>query len=126
AIQGLFNDFDGLGDGCTACHVTADMGPSGNLDLTPGVSWGNLVNVQADEDSSLVYVVPNQPEQSLLFQKISCDTPGVGARMPYGFPSNALTPQQIAQVYDWIAEGAPIAATDGLFRGTFDVRGFAQ
>jgi hypothetical protein len=126
AIQGFFGNFDGMGNACTDCHVAADQGPAGNLDLTAGVSWGNLVNVAADEDPSIMYVVPNHPEQSLLFRKINCDSPGVGSRMPYGFPSGTLTPEQMAAVYDWIAEGAPVGTTDGIFRDTFDFRGFEQ
>ena len=119
AIQGLFDNF-GAG-ACTDCHVSPM--PAGNLDLTAGVSWGHLINQPSDEDSSLTYVVPNHPEQSLLFQKINCDFPPVGSRMP--LIGGALSPDQQALIYDWIAEGAPVGTTDGIFRGTFDVRGFA-
>jgi len=127
AIQGLFVDFDGMGNGCSACH-TSNMGtntPAGNLNLDPAETspYANLVNIPSDEDPALVYVVPNHPEQSLLFEKINCDTPAVGARMPYGYP--ALSPYQQALIYDWIAEGAPVGTTDGVFRDGFDGRGFA-
>jgi len=129
AIQGLFVDFDGMGNGCSACH-TSNMGtntPAGNLNLDPSETspYANLVNIPSDEDPALVYVVPNHPEQSLLFEKINCDTPAVGARMPYGFPSDTLTPEQIALVWDWIAAGAPVGVTDGVFRDGFDWRGLA-
>lgn len=42
-----------------------------------------------------------------------------------GYPtgSTTLTTYQMAQLWDWIAEGAPVATTDGIFRGTFDIRG---
>ena len=42
--------------------------------------------------------------------------------MPDGFP--ALTADQQATIYDWIAAGAPVGTTDQIFRGTFDLRGF--
>jgi hypothetical protein len=126
AIQGMFDDFNGMGSGCTMCHFTPPPAPSGNLDLSDGVSWGNLVNMASDEDASLTYVVPGHPEQSLLFQKINCDSPAVGGRMPYGFPSDTLTLQQQALVWDWIAAGAPVGITDGIFRNGFDLRGFDQ
>jgi hypothetical protein len=132
AIQGLFDNFltNGGSAGCADCHTSSGGGaPSGNLDLTDGVSYLNLINVPADEDASLFYVVPNHPEQSLLFEKVNCDTPAIGVRMPYlGYPdgTTTLSPDQQALIYDWIAEGAPVGVTDGIFRNGFDVRGFAQ
>src|SRR4051794_26214109 len=50
AIQnGIFHDFNGMGNGCADCHTAADGGiPAGNLDLdyldTPS-PYVNLVNV---------------------------------------------------------------------------------
>ena len=129
AIQGVFDNFltNGGMAGCADCHFPPM--PTGNLDLTDGVSWAHLINVPSDEDPSLTYVVPNHPERSLLFQKVNCDTPGVGVRMPYqGYPdgTTTLSPDQQALIYDWIAEGAPVGTTDGIFRNGFDIRGFAQ
>jgi len=124
AVQGLFDDFNGMDVGCTMCHFTPPPMPSGNLDLSDGVSWSQLVNMPSDEDASIIYVVPGHPEQSLLFQKINCDVPAVGSRMPYAFPSDTLSPQQQALIWDWIAAGAPVGATDGVFRNGFDIRGF--
>jgi hypothetical protein len=125
-IQGLFDDFNGMGSGCTMCHFTPPPTPSGNLDLSDGFSWHNLVNVASNEDASLAYVVPGHPEQSLLFQKINCDSPAVGDRMPFGFPSDTLSLEQQGLVWDWIAAGAPVGITDGVFRNGFDLRGFDQ
>jgi hypothetical protein len=129
AIQGLFDNFlsNGGSAGCADCHTSADGGaPAGDLDLTSGISWGQLVNHASSQDSSLIRVVPNRPEASLLFQKINCDAPAVGARMPYGFPAGTLSPEQQALIYDWIAAGAPVGTTDGVFRNGFDVRGFVE
>jgi hypothetical protein len=125
-VQGMFDDFDGMGSGCTMCHFTPPPTPSGNLELSDGVSWYNLVNVASDEDPSLTYVVPGHPEQSLLFQKINCDSPAVGSRMPYGFPTGTLSAEQQALIWDWIAAGAPVSITDGVFRNGFDFRGINQ
>jgi hypothetical protein len=125
-IQDMFDDFNGMGSGCTMCHFTPPPTPSGNLDLSDGVSWYDLVNVASDEDPSLTYVVPGHPEKSLLFQKINCDSPAVGSRMPLGFPSDTLSAQQQALVWDWIAAGAPVGITDGIFRNGFDFRGIDQ
>jgi hypothetical protein len=126
AIQGMFDDFNGMDVGCTMCHFTPPPTPSGNLNLDDGVSWVHLINIPSDEDASFTYVVPGHPERSLLFQKINCDSPQVGSRMPFGFPSDTLSPQQQALVWDWIAAGAPVGSTDGVFRNNFDVRGFTE
>ncbi len=132
AIQGFFNNFSNgsTAAACVSCHTTNGgmQGAAGNLDLDASEtsSYGDLVNVPSDEDPSIMYVVPNHPEQSLLFQKINCDNPAVGDRMPLGYAPGTLTPEQQATIYDWIAAGAPVITTDGIFRGTFDIRGFDQ
>lgn len=135
AIVGIFTNFSGNGNGCADCHTTNGGAtvPTGDLDLDPADSpspYRNLVNVQSPWYPGYVYVVPNHPEQSLLFMKVDCDDPGgnggAGARMPLDNYAGGLTAQQIALIYDWIAEGAPSGTTDGVFRNGFDVRGFAQ
>jgi len=133
AIQGIFDNFlsNGGSAGCADCHTSngGTMVAAGHLDLDDGVSYLHLINVRSYDDANLFYVVPNHPEQSLLFQKVNCNTPGVGVRMPYlGYPdgTTSLTPDQQALIYDWIAEGAPVGTTDGVFRNGFDLRGFAQ
>lgn len=124
SIQGLFNDFSGMSSGCVDCHFSAEMGmPSGNLDLTAGVSWAHLVNVASAEDSNLAYVVPGHPERSLLFWKVNCDSPVAGSRMPLDGYAGGLSAEQQALIYDWIAEGASVTTTDTVFRGGFDIRG---
>lgn len=131
AIQGIFNNFlGGPGQaGCIDCH-TGSMPTGGlNLDTDSGSSYAHLVNVHSASDPSLVYVVPNHPEQSLLFWKVNCDNPVTGTRMPqFGYPDGmtTLAPDQQALIYDWIAEGASISTTDGIFRNGFDIRGFDQ
>lgn len=127
AIQGIFTDFSGMSAGCVDCHFSPDMGiPSGHLDLTPGPSWANLVNAASFDDPTQTYVIPNHPEQSLLFRKVNCDDPGEKARMPLDNYFGGLTPEQQALIYDWIAEGAPVGNTNAIFRNGFDIRGFDQ
>lgn len=123
AIQTIFTSFNGV-NGCSDCHTSAG-GPAGGLDLDPLETspWVNIFNVPTGESTGgLNYVTPGKPEESYLFRKINCDLPGVGARMPDGFP--ALSVDQQATIYDWIAAGAPVGTTDQIFRGTFDFRGF--
>lgn len=130
AIEGIFTDYSGNGNGCADCHTTnggATM-PTGELDLDPADTpspYVNLIDVESPIYPGYTYVVPNHPEQSLLFMKADCDNPGAGARMPLNGYAGGLTVQQIALIYDWIAEGAPAGTTDGIFRNGFDIRGFA-
>jgi hypothetical protein len=126
AVQGLFDDFatNGGSAGCVDCHFAPPPMPSGALDLSAGVSWGHLVGVPSGEDPSMLYVVPGRPEQSLLFRKVNCDDPGVGARMPLDGYGGGLLAEQQALIYDWIANGALPGTSDTVFRNGFDVRGF--
>jgi hypothetical protein len=131
AIQhGIFQDFTGVGQGgCADCH-TSGMGvsiPPGGLDLDPAESpspYVNLINVESADYPGMKYVVPGRPEQSLLFWKVNCDSPVYGSRMPLSNYAGGLSAEQQAEIYDWIAAGAPAGTTDAIFRGTFDLRGF--
>lgn len=128
AIQsGIFHDYDGMGNGCDQCHTGGFDAASGNLDLdaldTPS-PYANLINVESALYPGRIYVVPNHPEQSLLFQKINCAVTGAGDQMPQDNAFGGLTAYQQALIYDWIAAGAPSDTMDVLFRSTFDIRGF--
>ncbi len=86
---------------CTACH---SPNASGNLSLSPGVSHGNLVGVDSAIDPSIKRVVPLDAAGSLLFRKVNCNSPGVGARMPRSRP--ALSNDEQRLIRDWINQGA--------------------
>jgi len=131
AIQTIFINYSGVGAGCADCHTSA-MGtvfPAGGLDLDPVDSpspYVNLINMPSFDAPDLTYVIPGHPEQSLLFQKVNCDTPPEGTRMPFNNYAGGLSVEQQALIYDWIAAGAPVGTTDAIFRGSFDPRGFDQ
>jgi hypothetical protein len=120
AIQTVFNT------NCVACHASyVDCDPAngpGNppagLDLCPGVSWSAIVNHASSQNAAYTRVLPNQPQTSLLFHKVNCAAPDVGSRMPYGGPY--LSAYEQALLRDWIAGGAPIGTTEGIFRDSFD------
>lgn len=126
AIQGLFDDFatNGATAGCVDCHFAPPPTPSGHLDLSAGSSWGHLVGVPSHEDASILYVVPGNPQASLLFRKINCEDPGLGSRMPLDGYGGGLLPEQQALVYDWIANGALPGTSDTVFHDGFEIRGF--
>ncbi len=85
---------------CAGCHTNG--GSNGGLKLDAGVSYGNLVSIRSTS-SSLRRVEPGQAGQSFLLQKLNCDQPDAGARMPQG---GRLSLSLQALVRDWINQGA--------------------
>jgi len=81
---------------CVSCHPS-----SGNLDLTSGNSYANLVNVNASNYSGK-RVVPSDSEQSILYKKIDGSS-AYGSNMPLG---GSLSQTEINLVKRWIDEGA--------------------
>lgn len=98
-IQPIFNS-----NGCVSCH-----GGSGGLFLTAGQSYNNLVNVNAQAGcTTKKRVLPGNPNESVLYIRISANTPdtecGPNSRMPQGSPR--LPQSTIDLVREWIAQGA--------------------
>ena len=89
------------------CHNAAAQ--AGNLNLTAGVSYGDLVNVTPDNAvaaaNGLLRVEPFNPDNSFIIVKLTGPPPGEGTRMPQGMAP--LSPSDIAMIRDWIADGAP-------------------
>jgi hypothetical protein len=105
------NIFDTLSDPkdpdsglCTSCH-SGSTG-AGGLGLGDGFSYGTLVNVPSAQSTTILRVQPGSAIDSLLFQKLNCDDPEVGFRMPPGTPLS-LTQQRFFR--DWIELGAPLS-----------------
>ena len=78
--------------------------PPGALNLTSGGSYKALVNVATGEQPNLKFVVPGDPANSYLVQKLMGAAAITGARMPLGGPY--LDDATTAQVAAWIAAGA--------------------
>jgi len=89
-VQPIFNSY------CISCHPN-----SGNLDLTSGNSYDNLVNVYASGYSGIL-VIPYDPDHSILYKKID-GSGAYGTNMPLG---SSLSSTQIAIIKQWIVEGA--------------------
>ncbi|GMU43316.1 MAG: hypothetical protein IT479_07565 [Xanthomonadales bacterium] len=89
---------------CTRCHP-GDLG-AGGLGLGAGFSYASLVGVGSAQLPGLLRVAPGDPLASLLFQKLNCDEPEVGVRMP---PGGTVTLSQQALFFDWIRYGAPLS-----------------
>jgi len=87
------------------CHD----GPAGNplpagLDLSDAdASLASLVNVPSVQQPTIMLVVPTDPDNSYLIQKLG-NMPSTGAQMPLSRP--ALDPAVIDEIRQWILDGA--------------------
>ena len=102
AVQAVF-------DNHCSCHLAAPNPISnGDLELTAGKSYMNLVSVKAHQATTTNRVEPGDPMLSYLWLKLSkqFDTvPGGGPDpMPLGPP---LSQSQLDSIEAWIADGAP-------------------
>lgn len=87
---------------CIGCH--SGPGAPVGLQLTAGVSYGNLVGVASGEVVTLQRVQPGNAGNSYLIHKLE-GTQAVGSRMPLGGPF--LDQTTIDRVRAWINSGAP-------------------
>jgi len=88
---------------CTSCHTGSF--PSGGLNLTAGKSFSNLVNVPAVACSPLKRVLPDVPDDSVLYRKLAGTS--CGSRMPLNDPTlTDREPGLLLKVRSWILAGA--------------------
>jgi len=92
-VQSIFNDSCG-GSGCHVGESTNGV----RLD-----SYENVINSVGTQYGTEV-VVPDEPDNSPLIDKISNDNPEFGERMPEGGPP--LSDDDITLIREWIANGA--------------------
>jgi hypothetical protein len=90
---------------CSSCHNGVGTVPPGALNLTAGGTYKALVNVATAEQPNLKFVVPGDPANSYLMQKLLGSAGISGVRMPEGGPY--LDAATTAQVAAWISAGAP-------------------
>lgn len=91
---------------CVECHRRGGFADLQGITmrLTPHEAYLSIINQQSSQDSSRTRVIPGDPENSILYLKISRDDPPIGVRMP--FERNPLDENQIETIRRWIAEGA--------------------
>ena len=104
----IFEKADSAGrPACTNCHTAVGRNPAGQLNLTHDVAYDQIVNAQVRGagKAGAIRVIPGDPDNSYLIQKLE-GTPGiVGQRMPLnGGPY--LTSGQMLILRRWIANGA--------------------
>ncbi len=88
---------------CIVCHVSGGIADA-IMHLNAEESFDASVGQPSVQDASLTRVVAGDSSTSLLFQKVSSDSPPVGARMPLG--GAPLSDADIALIRDWIDQGA--------------------
>jgi len=90
----------------SGCHD--EQSHTGNLVLTEGSSYDNLVGVAPDtfgaQVAGFLRVDPDHPENSFLLVKLLGPPPGDGSRMP--LVGDPLDPSQIDLIRNWILQGA--------------------
>lgn len=96
---------------CAPCHTTSTgIGVTqGMLDMTTQANaYANLVNTAAAGSACSGHgtrVVPNHPDSSVMYLKISLDDPSpCGAKMPFGLAP--LPQSEVTSIEDWILQGA--------------------
>ena len=103
--QNIFSAGDSSGrPACTNCHNAIGSRFNG-LDLSPAVSYNNLVNVASRQRPGVVRVVPDDPDSSYLIHKLEGGPNIAGVRMPLNGPY--LTEGQVLVIRRWIEIGAP-------------------
>ena len=98
------NDIQPIFDtNCILCHKEVLESSFGDLNLEADKSYEELINIDAEYDSSVKRVVPEDAVQSILWQKIN-NSETYGDNMPLGSSALSQNDQNLIKV--WIEEGA--------------------
>jgi len=87
---------------CTGCHGGAT--PAASMSLASGSTYTSTVNVMSGEIAALKRILPGDPANSYLVQKVEGASGILGAQMPRGLPP--LSADDIAKIRSWVAAGA--------------------
>jgi PKD repeat protein len=87
----------------SGCH--GGSSPAQGLDLSAGMSYGQIVDVASAQQPSVDLIEPNDPDNSYLYLKVIGDDSINGGQMPRG--SGPLSQDLQDLLRDWIERGAP-------------------
>jgi len=91
---------------CTQCHTSTGRNPSGGMNLNHDVAYSQLVGAAVVGKPGAIRVIPGDPDNSYLVQKLEGSGAIAGRRMPLNGPP-FLTDGQILIIRRWITIGAP-------------------
>jgi uncharacterized protein (TIGR03118 family) len=95
---------DIFGPRCSGCHTGGGASLPGSMNLSSASATATaLINVNSTESPTLKRVLPGDPANSYVVQKVE-GTAAVGQQMPLGGPF--LSSTEIAQIRAWIQAGA--------------------
>jgi hypothetical protein len=103
---------------CSNCHVNFGGSPSAGLSLNVEDSWLALVAMPSVLVPERFLVAPGEVSASFLFEKVNCDAPVAGLRMPRG--RLPIPSAEQALIRDWILQGAREFAPPVLFENGFE------
>jgi hypothetical protein len=104
--QTIFNASDSSGRlACVGCHTDQGRVPAGNLVLTEGRSYQQLVGRASTGKPGATLVILGDPDNSYLVKKLEGASDIAGLRMPRN-NGPFLTEGQMRVIRRWIAEGA--------------------
>jgi hypothetical protein len=105
--RNIFSTSDSTGRlACTQCHNERGPLPPPGMVLTEGRAYDFLVGRPSLFKRDAIRVIPGDPDNSYLVQKLE-GAPGIlGVRMPLDPAGRYLTPGQIAVIRRWIELGA--------------------
>jgi len=91
---------------CINCHAPGGFAQMVGIpwDYREDTAYEDLVNRISSQDANFTVVVPGDPDSSLMFLKVSSESPPVGSMMPLGGPP--LTDGEVQLIRDWIEQGA--------------------
>jgi hypothetical protein len=101
---------------CSNCHVNFGGSPSAGLSLNAEDAWLALVAMPSVLVPEQLLVAPGDVSTSFLFEKLNCEAPVAGLRMPRG--RLPLPAAEQALIRDWIRQGAREFAV--LFENGFE------
>ena len=105
-IQPIFNRSCAV----AGCHIGPV--PTGPVDLSPGQSYGQTVNVKSAQEPNLKRFLPGNPDKSYIVRKIEGGPQIAGVLMPQGCPAQPLNGAQClnqdddAAIRTWVTECA--------------------
>ena len=109
-----------LNERCINCHAPGAFAQMVGIpwDFREDTAFDDLVNRVSSQDADFTLVVPGDPDSSLMFLKISSESPPVGEMMPLGGPP--LTDGEVQLIRAWVEQGALKGGDDAASGGSVD------